>query len=160
MTTISRLITADDVVLDLDATDKSSLLQAISGVLAQRCGLDREAVHSALVARERLGSTGLTHGVAVPHARLPGLRAPVAVYARVRQPVGFDAADGRPVEHVVALLLPAHATDKPLQLLASIADCLSRKEFRSRLRRCASAAEAVLLFAECDGTEGRSQRTP
>jgi mannitol/fructose-specific phosphotransferase system IIA component (Ntr-type) len=88
-------------------------------------GLSRALITDSLFARERLGSTGLGHGVAIPHGRIKGLKAPMAAVFQLAQPIGFDAPDEQPVGLLIFLLVPEAATQKHLEILSEIAELLS-----------------------------------
>ncbi|HUN94232.1 MAG TPA: PTS sugar transporter subunit IIA [Burkholderiaceae bacterium] len=149
MNALSPLLAVEDVLLDVQVTDKTALLRTVGARLAQRHAIDAADVIDALLAREQLGSTAIGHGVAVPHARIRRLAAAVAAYARPHAPIPFDAPDGKPVGHVVVLLVPALAADQHLRLLATIAEHLSDAGCRRGLADCATAAAArALLVAE------------
>jgi len=112
----------------------------------RRAGLPRAGVASSLAAREKLGSTGLGQGIAIPHGRIHGLREAVGAFARLRKPVPFDAPDGKPVDQLFVLLVPEHATDQHLQLLSELAQMFSERTFRERLTQAPSAAALADVF--------------
>jgi PTS system nitrogen regulatory IIA component len=105
-------------------------------------GIARSQVFDSLFARERLGSTGLGQGVAIPHGRIKGLRDCVGAFCRLQNPVPFDAPDGKPVNLVFALLVPEHATEKHLEILSELAQMFSDRAQREAL---AAAADAQSL---------------
>ena len=86
-----------------------------------------------LFARERLGSTGLGHGVAIPHGRIKGLKAPMAAVLQLAQPIGFDSPDEQPVNLLIFLLVPEAATQKHLEILSEIAELLSDAGMRTKM---------------------------
>ena len=100
-----------------------------------------------LFARERLGSTGLGHGVAIPHGRIKGLKNPLAAVARVQQPIAFDAPDDEPVSLLIFLLVPEAATQRHLEILSEIAEMLSDRELRERLKTEVDAAKVHELIS-------------
>ncbi len=110
-------------VISLDDTSQSKkrVLEHAAHLLSGADTTQAESIFARLLARERLGSTGLAAGVALPHARLPGLTQSRGTFIRLRQPVDFDSQDGQPVDLVFALLVPEEATDEHLQLLAALA---------------------------------------
>jgi PTS system nitrogen regulatory IIA component len=148
MNPVGELLQPEDICLDVDLSSKSQLFDKISEILARRHGLVREKVRESLVERERLGSTGLGHGVAIPHARMNNLQQAVGSFVRTRMPIPFDAPDDRPVTNILALLVPAEATDKHLQLMANAAGMFDDKTFRGRLRSCTQPREVKALFSE------------
>lgn len=110
-------------------------------------GLSRALVTDSLFSRERLGSTGLGHGVAIPHGRIKGLKAPMAAIFRLASPIGFDAPDELPVSLMIFLLVPEAATQKHLEILAEIAEMLSDTELREKLVASTSSTEVFELIA-------------
>jgi PTS system nitrogen regulatory IIA component len=110
-------------------------------------GLAQDWVVMSLSRREQAGSTALGQGVAVPHARIKGLGRIWAMYARLKSPIPFGAADGEPVGDVLVLLVPAPATDEHLSLLAEAAGLFSDRDFREQLRASGDRREVVQLFA-------------
>ena len=108
----------------------------------------RATVTDNLFARERLGSTGLGHGVAIPHGRIKGLKSPLAAVIRVAQPLPFDAPDDEPVSLLIFLLVPEAATQRHLEILSEIAEMLSDRELRERLKLSEDASSLHKLIAE------------
>ena len=99
-----------------------------------------------LFARERLGSTGLGHGVAIPHGRIKGLKNPLAAVVRLTHPIPFDAPDDEPVSLLIFLLVPEAATQRHLEILSEIAELLSDRELRERLKTEPDAAQVHSLI--------------
>jgi PTS system nitrogen regulatory IIA component len=132
---LSDILTPDRVRLDSDATSKKRVLESASQLIAD-CddNLSPRAVFDCLIAREKLGSTGLGHGVAIPHGRLAGLDKTIGVFIRVPKGVDFDAPDNEPVDLVFALLVPEDSTDEHLQVLADIASYFDSRGSRDALR--------------------------
>jgi PTS system nitrogen regulatory IIA component len=153
MSLISTLLPVSHVVLDLAAQDKKALFDQVSGLLEYSTGIKRGRILDSLIARERLQSTGLGHGIAVPHGRVKGLRAPVGFFVRMRTPIDFDSLDDRPVTLVFVLLVPEKATDLHLQILSELAEMFSDREFRSSLERAPDAVAAQRLIS---GWEARA----
>jgi PTS system nitrogen regulatory IIA component len=104
-------------------------------------------VFDSLFARERLGSTGLGQGVAIPHGRIKGLKEAIGAFVRLAQPVPFDAPDGGPVSLVFVLLVPEKATEKHLQILSELAQMFSDKALREAMSRAPDAAALYELIA-------------
>lgn len=130
------LLSPDRVISGADAASKKRVLELISDKLATfNDKLDARAVMEALCAREKLGSTALGHGVAIPHARLAGVAQPQALFLQLDAPVAFDAPDGEPVDLFFALLVPEDADDEHLNVLAQIAELFSSAGTRNALRR-------------------------
>lgn len=128
------------------ASSKKRILEQAARLLAGSADEpDAEQVFERLLERERLGSTGLAGGVALPHARMPGLEKSRGAFLRLAQPVEFDALDGNPVDLVFALLVPENANDEHLQLLAKLAAMFNEEELRERLRK-AEGDEAMAIL--------------
>jgi PTS system nitrogen regulatory IIA component len=144
--TLSDVLSLDDILLDLEATSRRGVFEAVGALFAVRHGLNRAQVSNALYAREQLGSTGLGHGVALPHARLSGVEHAMAAFVRTRMPIPFDAPDGKPVTDMIVLIVPGRANELHLQLLADVASLFASKEFREQLRACEFAAQVHRLI--------------
>ena len=110
-------------------------------------GLSRALVADSLFARERLGSTGLGHGVAIPHGRIKGLKSPMAAVFRLDEAIGFDAPDEQPVNLLIFLLVPEASTQKHLEILSEIAELLSDASLRDKLKSSDSADSLHHLIA-------------
>lgn len=133
MNLISRLLPAANVVLDLPASSKKRAFEQAGLVFENNHGIARGNVFDSLFARERLGSTGLGQGVAIPHGRVKGLKEAVAALVRMAEPVPFDAPDGQPVSLMIFLLVPEQAHQQHLDILSELAQMLSDKSFRDTL---------------------------
>jgi len=131
---IAAILSLQDVLLDLDALTKERALEEVARFIARRQGLREADVHSSLVEREKVGSTALGFGVAIPHARVTGLSRPVAAFVRTKSPIPFGAPDDKPVSDLLVLLVPSEAADEHLQLLAEVAEMLSDRKLRDSLR--------------------------
>jgi PTS system nitrogen regulatory IIA component len=138
------LLSAERVRTDLTAADKPALIAELAGLLAS----DDAAialVRNALSSREKLGSTGLGHGVAIPHGRSADVGEARAAFLRLAEPIDFGADDRQPVDLVAALIVPAHFTDEHLKLLAELAELFSDAAITAALR---AAPDAAALHAE------------
>ena len=133
MNLISRLLPASNVLLDLPASSKKRAFEQAGLLFENNQGVARAKVFDSLFARERLGSTGLGQGVAIPHGRIKGLKEAVAAFVRVAEPIPFDAPDGQPVSVMIFLLVPEQASQAHLDLLSELAQMLSDKVFRQSL---------------------------
>ena len=133
MNLISRLLPAANVLLDLPASSKKRAFEQAGLLFENNQGVARAKVFDSLFARERLGSTGLGQGVAIPHGRIKGLKEAIAAFVRVAEPVPFDAPDGQPVSVMIFLLVPEQASQQHLDLLSELAQMLSDKAFRQSL---------------------------
>jgi PTS system nitrogen regulatory IIA component len=148
MNPIAQMLSPEDILLDVDASSKKRVFEEVGRLFERRHGLAQGQVVDSLSAREKLGSTGLGHGVAIPHARVKGLPKAMAAIVRTRLPIPFDAPDGKPVSDMVVLLVPEQATEEHLQILAWIAQAFADRQFRQRLRMCVDAAGVSRLFAD------------
>jgi len=137
---IKDFLSPSDVVSDVRARDKSSLLKDLSGRAASVLNLSADAVAAQIVRRDELGCTGIGGGVAMPHARLREVKRPFGLLARLQQPIDFDAIDGQPVDIVFLLLLPASSQLDQLNALAAVARKLRGADVQRRLREAASPA--------------------
>ncbi len=133
MNRLSRLLAPTNVVLDLSVTSKKRLFEQIGLLFENNHGIERSKVFDSLFARERLGSTGLGEGVAIPHGRIKGMKEPLAAVVRLAEPIPFDAPDGKPVGLLVFLLVPEAATEEHLELLSELAELLSDPSIRDAL---------------------------
>ena len=148
MNRIAPLLSESNILLDADATTKKRLFEQIAEMFERNGQLSRSIVFDSLSARERLGSTGLGQGVAIPHGRIKGLERAMGAFVRPQQPIPFDAPDGRPVAQEFVLLVPEKATEEHLQLLSQLAQMFSDKTFRDRVAATADAASLHALFAD------------
>ena len=139
MNLISRLLPAKNILLDLPASSKKRAFEQAGLLFENNQGVARAKVFDSLFARERLGSTGLGQGVAIPHGRIKGLKEAIAAFVRVAEPVPFDAPDGQPVSLMIFLLVPEQASQQHLDLLSELAQMLSDKGFRQSLLDAPSA---------------------
>lgn len=148
MNQIAALLPAANIVVDLDVATKAQFFSAIGAIFEKSAGLTRTGVAASLAAREKLGSTGLGQGIAIPHGRIHGLQDALGAFARLRVPVPFDAPDGKPVDQLFVLLVPEHATDRHLQLLSELAQMFSEPSFREQLARAPDAAAVAASFRD------------
>ena len=140
MNLIAKLLPPSNIVLDVEVSSKKRMFEQVGLLFENHQGVARGLVFDSLFARERLGSTGLGQGVAIPHGRIKGLREPVGGFLRLKTPVPFDAPDGRPVNLIFVLLVPEQATEQHLEILSELAQMLSDREFRQSLSTAADAA--------------------
>ena len=134
MSLISQLLPLSNVVVDLDASSKKRVFEQAGLLFENNQGIARSTVFDSLFTRERLGSTGLGQGIAIPHGRIKGLKDAAGAFLRLAAPVQFDAPDGRPVSMLFVLLVPEQANETHLQLLSELAQMFSDREFREALR--------------------------
>lgn len=147
MNRLASILPPSQVLVGVDATSKKRAFEEVGLLFESLYGMNRAAVTDSLFARERLGSTGLGHGVAIPHGRVKGLKTPMAAVFRLERPIGFDAPDEQPVELLIFLLVPEAATQKHLEILSEIAELLSDAALRDRLKHSLSAQELHALIA-------------
>ena len=148
MNQIAQLLPPANISLNLEATSKKRLFEQIGALFETQSQIARSVVFDSLFARERLGSTGLGQGIAIPHGRIKGLKQAMGAFVRPMQPIPFDAPDGKPVEQVFVLLVPEQATEEHLQLLSELAQMFGERAFREQISRAADAAEVHQAFAE------------
>ncbi|MET0311992.1 MAG: PTS sugar transporter subunit IIA [Burkholderiaceae bacterium] len=141
MNRLASILPAAQVLVGVDTTSKKRAFEEAGLLFENLHGLGRALVTDSLFARERLGSTGLGHGVAIPHGRIKGLKAPMAAVFQLAQPIGFDAPDEQPVRLLIFLLVPEAATQKHLEILSEIAELLSDAALRERIKASGDAAE-------------------
>jgi len=139
---IGALISQDAVYIDVDVHSKKHAIQEVSAALAKRTGMPERAIFDTLLERERLGSTGVGHGVAIPHGKLADLDEIVGVFFRLKSPVVFDSLDDEPVDLIFALLAPEDAGADHLKALARIARVLRSPGLADELREAASRGDA------------------
>ena len=147
MSLVATLLPATNILPDLAASSKKRLFEQLGLLFENQHGIARGVVFESLFARERLGSTGLGQGVAIPHGRIKGLKDVRAAFARLSQPVRFDAPDGKPVNLVFALLVPEHATEKHLEILSELAQMFTDRALRETLTDAADAAALHLIIS-------------
>jgi PTS system nitrogen regulatory IIA component len=145
---IIDLLSPSRVVADATAVSKKRLIELLAKLLDERAtpGTER-ALFDSLVKREKLGSTGLGNGVAIPHGRSAEVNKAIGAFVRLKDPVDFNAVDGKPVDLVFSLIVPEQLTDQHLLFLARIAEMFSDQDFLARLR---SAKDADALYRELD----------
>ena len=144
---ISDLLSPTDVLIDVRASQKGPLLQELAAKVAGNLGLPADQVTSHLLKREDLGSTGTGNGIAIPHARLPGVKRPYGLLAKLKQGIEFDAIDGQAVDILFVLLLPAAVESDALTALALTARTLRSPDTRARLRAAKNPAELYAALA-------------
>jgi nitrogen PTS system EIIA component len=148
MTLLSKHLPLSHVLLDLDVTSKKRLFEQIGLLFENESKIARANVFDALFAREKLGSTGLGFGVAIPHGRMKGLRDTVATFIRIKEGVPFEAHDGVPVRLVLAMLVPEHANEQHLNMLSELAQMFSDPDLRELLLHETDAGHAHKILTE------------
>jgi PTS system nitrogen regulatory IIA component len=146
MNRLAAILPSAQALVQVDATSKKRAFEEAGLLFENLHGLNRALVADSLFARERLGSTGLGHGVAIPHGRIKGMKFPLAAVFRLTQPIGFDAPDEQPVSLLFFLLVPEASTQKHLEILSEIAEMLSDSRFRERLKQSSDAQDLHQLI--------------
>lgn len=147
MNRLAAILPSAQALVQVDATSKKRAFEEAGLLFENLHGLNRAMVADSLFARERLGSTGLGYGVAIPHGRIKGLKSPLAAVFRLLEPIGFDAPDEKPVGLLIFLLVPEASTQKHLEILSEIAEMLSDNALRDKLKVCNDALELHRLIA-------------
>lgn len=146
MNRLSAILPSAQALVQVDVTSKKRAFEEAGLLFENLHGLNRALVADSLFARERLGSTGLGHGVAIPHGRIKGMKSPLAAVFRLIQPIGFDSPDEQPVCLLFFLLVPEASTQKHLEILSEIAEMLSDSGFRERLKQSSDAQDLHQLI--------------
>lgn len=147
MNRLAFILPPAQVLVHVEATSKKRAFEEAGLLFENLHGLSRSLVTDSLFSRERLGSTGLGHGVAIPHGRIKGLKAPMAAVFQLAHPIGFDAPDEQAVSLLIFLLVPEAATQKHLEILSEIAEMLSDATLREKLATSTDAADLHGLVA-------------
>jgi nitrogen PTS system EIIA component len=147
MNLITQLLPLSNIIVDLDVTSKKRVFEQAGLLFENNLHIAQNKVFESLFAREKLGSTGLGQGVAIPHGRIKGLSKAAAAFFRMKEPILFDAPDGRPVHLICILLVPEKATDHHLQILSELAQMFSVKSFRESLLTSKNTEETHQLIS-------------
>ena len=134
MNLISTILPLENILVDTESTSKKRVFERVGILFENTRQIGRSQVFDSLFAREKLGSTGLGQGVAIPHGRIKNMRDAVAAFVKTQTTIPFDAPDGQPVNLIFVLLVPERATDQHLQLLGELAQMFSDKNFREQLQ--------------------------
>ena len=148
MNRVSRLLPQAHVLLGLDVSSKKRLFEQIGLLFENSRQIPRSRVFDSLFDREKLGSTGLGYGVAIPHGRIKVLKEPVCAFVRTSAPIPFEAPDGAPVNLVFAMLVPEHATEAHLEILSELAQMFSDAELRAALASTEDIQAAHRMITE------------
>ncbi len=155
---IRDILTSERTACAVEATSKKKVLEKISELIASaETSLTQAEIFDCLLARERLGSTGLGHGVALPHGRVKHGERTLGAFIRMREAIDYDAVDHQPVDLLFALLVPENSTEEHLQILSQLAEMFSNEDFRAQLRIC-DQCEAV--YALLTRPRGEVRSTP
>ena len=151
MNLISKILRPDNILLDTESTSKKRVFERVGLLFENNQQISRSQVFDSLFAREKLGSTGLGHGVAIPHGRIAKLRDATAAFVKTSNPIPFDAPDGQPVNLIFVLLVPDRANDLHLQILSELAQMFSDTQFRNRLVASDDTPNLHHLFCDWSG---------
>ena len=146
--TLDSLIDKQSVLASLMAPNKKQLLQELSQALAAQVAVDHRVIFETLLKREKLGSTGIGQGIAIPHGKLPSIARVYGLFARLAQPVDFDSVDGQPVDLVFVLLAPEDAGADHLKALAKISRVLRDPAMVAKLRGTDDAQGLYAILTE------------
>lgn len=146
MSLVSKLLPPANVAIDIQVSSKKRLFEHLGLLFENNHGIARSVVFESMFVRERLGSTGLGHGVAIPHGRVKGLKEAVGALVRLSTPIPFDALDSQPVGMAFALLVPEQATEKHLQILSELAQMFSDREMREAMNAAEDSASLHQLI--------------
>jgi PTS system nitrogen regulatory IIA component len=159
MNLVSKLLPESNVIVDLDVSSKKRVFEQAGLLFENNHNIARSDVFDSLFAREKLGSTGLGQGIAIPHGRIKSLKEALGAVVRTRQPIPFDAPDAQNVSLIFVLLVPDRATDMHLQILSELAQMFSEKAFREQLLAAPTAAELHRLIVQWQ-PHATSQHSP
>jgi PTS system nitrogen regulatory IIA component len=148
MNLVSRLLPLNHVLLGLDASSKKRLFEQIGLLFENTRQIPRARVFDSLFEREKLGSTGLGFGVAIPHGRVKNIKEPVCAFVRTAAPIAFESPDSQPVSLVFAMLVPEHATEVHLEILSELAQMFSDAQLREALSSTQDIQAAHRLITE------------
>ena len=148
MSLLAQLLPPGHVLLNAELTSKKRLFEQVGLLVESSRGIARSTVFDSLFAREKIGSTGLGQGIAIPHGRIKGLKDAIGVFVRLEQSLPFDAPDGKPVNLVFALLVPEQATERHLEILSELAERFSDPDFRDSLVAASDADTVYRAFAD------------
>ena len=146
MNRLAAILPPAQALVQVDATSKKRAFEEAGLLFENLHGLNRALVADSLFARERLGSTGLGYGVAIPHGRIKGMKSPLAAVVLLAEPIGFDSPDEKPVNLMIFLLVPEASTQKHLEILSEIAEMLSDASLRDKLKLSRDAQELHALI--------------
>jgi len=148
--TISALLSPQKIFIDTEVTSKKKLLEMIANIVADRSNLAQSTIYNNLLSRERLGSTGLGKGFAVPHARVPELDQTIGCFFRLKEPVNFESPDNQPVDLVFTIVIPEEATEEHLLILSSLARIFSQSEVCQAIRDAVGKEEIEQIIQSAE----------
>lgn len=148
MSNISERLPLSHILLDVDVSSKKRLFEEVGKLLQDESGLSQTDVFNCLFAREKLGSTGLGHGVAIPHGRHANVSQITAAFVRTAEAIDFDAPDNQPVSLVFVLLVPEAATGEHLDILSQLASKFADKNIREQLLHSPDANDVLRILSQ------------
>ncbi|AQZ93442.1 PTS IIA-like nitrogen regulatory protein PtsN [Halopseudomonas phragmitis] len=149
---ITHILTPERTFSGVQGGSKKRVLELIGKLIAQHTDLDADTIYENLIAREKLGSTGFGHGIAIPHCRLTGCEQAVGALLQLESKIDYDALDGEPVDLIFVLLVPQEATEQHLQILKMLAEKLDQAELREALRKAPDASSLYQTMVGSDGS--------
>jgi PTS system nitrogen regulatory IIA component len=148
---LAEILHQDHIITEINATGKRAALDEMVDTIVSRVkGLDRAAVLASLLEREKLGSTGIGHGVAIPHGKVKGLGGIMVFFGRSRRGVEFDSLDNLPVHLFFVIIAPEKAAAAHLKVLASISRLLKSQDFRLKLMKAGNELEIYRIILDAD----------
>jgi len=159
MNLIAKILDVQCIRVDLELDSRDALFAYMGNLFEGVCGLPADNLVDALNQREKLGSTGLGMGIAIPHQRIKGLKEALGAFVRLKTPVEFDAPDNQPVSLFFFMLAPEQANETHLRLLAELAQMFSDKNFRESLASAPDAVAIASAFEQWD-VHAPSERSP
>ena len=148
--TISALLSPQRIFLDTEITSKKKLLELIATTVAEQTDSAQSCIYNGLLDRERLGSTGLGQGFAVPHARLANLDKTLGCFFRLKEAINFEAPDNLPVDLVFTVIVPEEATEEHLMILSALASIFSKSDVCEAIRNAQSGDEVARIIESAD----------
>jgi PTS system nitrogen regulatory IIA component len=148
--TVSALLSPTCIFLDVEISSKKKLLELIANIVADKTRLPESSIYNSLLSRERLGSTGLGSGFAVPHARMEDLDRTLGCFFRLKEAVQFEAPDNQPVDLVFAIIIPGEATEEHLVILSSLAKIFSDESVCESIRQAGSKDEIARIIESAE----------
>lgn len=147
---ITSLLAPERIFTDAEITSKKRLLEFVAQHASEQLSLPQNDIFNKLLERERLGSTGLGQGFAVPHARLDDLTEAYACFFRLDKAINYDAMDQQPVDLIFVLFIPEASTEEHLQVLASLARIFSQHSVSEKIRHSKSVNEIIQLIEQAE----------
>jgi nitrogen PTS system EIIA component len=158
MNLISQILPVSRIVVDVAVKDKFVVFEQAARLFEAQHGLSAKTIGNALTQREKLGSTGLGQGIAIPHGRIKGLKESLGAFFRTAEPIAFDAPDGKPVNLIFVMLVPEQANESHLRLLSELAQMFSDRTFREDVSAAPDATRILQLFSDWNPNAANERR--